>query len=96
MMAKRKNIDEMMQMIYAYLNGKMTYIEFYLDFPYELSQRYDKMIKEDEVMAEEIYYLIEERCINKYLDAPEEDFIDALEYAYNELYDLYHGNYDIL
>jgi hypothetical protein len=96
MMKNTRNIDYMMEMIKAYLNGRMDYLTFYLDFPYELTSRYNKMLTEDDLMAEQMYYLVEEKCIYKYENASEEVFFQALESAYEELYNLYHGHYDIL
>ena len=40
---KQPNIDYMMNMTKEYLSGKMDVIDYTLDFPYELDQRYLKM-----------------------------------------------------
>ena len=49
------NINAVLKMVKAYLDGKVTMTDFVLDFPYEMEKRYGKMQKEDSEYAEMIY-----------------------------------------
>lgn len=44
---RRTNINAVLRMVREYLNGDMNEIDFYLDFPYEIEKRYQKMCRED-------------------------------------------------
>lgn len=58
---KTPNIDFVMNMTKSYLGGKIDCITFTLDFPYEIEQRYNRMVRENREYAELIYdYLVEE------------------------------------
>lgn len=58
---KTPNIDFVMNMTKFYLGGKIDCITFTLDFPYEIEQRYNRMVRENREYAELIYdYLVEE------------------------------------
>jgi hypothetical protein len=46
-------------MVEAFLKGKMSRLDFRLDFPYEVQQRYLKMAREDEEFAK----LIDDRLV---------------------------------
>lgn len=67
---KIPNIDFIMEMTKAYLDGKMDYINYTLDFPYEINNRYKKMVRENRDYADLIYeYLVKEgvdqsSCLN--------------------------------
>lgn len=39
-----------------HLDGKMDRIDYQLDFPYEVTQRYQKMCREEAEYAEMLYY----------------------------------------
>lgn len=58
-MKKRSNIDTVLDMVEAFLKGNMSRIDFKLDFPYEVQQRYQKMAREDEEFAR----LIDDRLV---------------------------------
>lgn len=58
-MKKRSNIDTVLDMVEAFLKGKMSRLDFQLDFPYEVQQRYSKMAREDEEFAK----LIDDRLV---------------------------------
>ena len=53
---RRTNINAVLRMVREYLNGDMNEIDFYLDFPYEIEKRYQKMCREDPDYADMIYY----------------------------------------
>ena len=50
-MKKQSNIDTVLDMVEAFLKGNMSRMDFQLDFPYEVQQRYQKMAREDEEFA---------------------------------------------
>lgn len=58
-MKKRSNIDTVLDMVEAFLKGNMSRLDFQLDFPYEVQQRYQKMAREDEEFAR----LIDDRLV---------------------------------
>lgn len=58
-MRKRSNIDAVLDMVEAFLKGNMSRLDFRLDFPYEVQQRYSKMAREDEEFAK----LIDDRLV---------------------------------
>ena len=49
---KLENINFILNMTKDYLDGKIDFITFGLDFPYEVETRYRKMVKEDREIAE--------------------------------------------
>ena len=58
-MKKQRNIDTVLDMVEAFLKGNMSRMDFQLDFPYEVQQRYQKMAREDEEFAR----LIDDRLV---------------------------------
>ncbi len=50
-----KNIKFLLRMVKSYLDGEIDIIEFGLDFPYEVENRYQKLNKEDQFIAELIW-----------------------------------------
>ena len=58
---RRTNINAVLKMVREYLDGEMDKMSFQLDFPYEIEQRYRKMVREDPDYADMIYfYLVEQ------------------------------------
>ena len=57
---RRTNINAVLRMVREYLNGDMNEIDFYLDFPYEIEKRYQKMCREDPDYTDMIYYYLVE------------------------------------
>lgn len=55
---RRTNINAVLRMVREYLNGDMNEIDFYLDFPYEIEKRYQKMCREDPDYTDMIYYYL--------------------------------------
>lgn len=58
-MKKQSNINTVLDMVEAFLKGNMSRIDFQLDFPYEVQQRYQNMAREDE----EFTRLIDDRLV---------------------------------
>lgn len=52
---RRTNINAVMRMVKRYLSGEMDAISFKLDFPYEVTRRYQSMNREDPEYTEMIY-----------------------------------------
>ena len=80
---RRTNINAVLKMAKAYLDGKVSYISFTLDFPYEMAKRYEKMQKEDADYAEMIYDELLEGGVWKADEMSEEQF----KIFYQEKYD---------
>ena len=58
-MKKQSNIDTVLDIVEAFLKGNISRMDFQLDFPYEVQQRYQKMAREDE----EFTRLIDDRLV---------------------------------
>lgn len=52
---KKKNIEFLLEMTKSYLDGNIDIITYGLDFPYEVEERYQDLVKEDKALAEIIY-----------------------------------------
>ena len=57
---RRTNINAVLRMTKDYLDGKMDRIDYELDFPYEVTQRYQKMCREDSEYTDMLYYYLVE------------------------------------
>jgi hypothetical protein len=77
------NIDYMMNMTKDFLNGKIDEIDYSLDFPYELEQRYKKMHREDDDYCELIYECLYEEGIDMYNDLSDSDFKKLIRKQFN-------------
>jgi len=62
---KPTSIDFMMNYVKLYLDGKLSRMEFELDFNYYLMQHYDKMAREHREFAEAFYYYVSECGFDK-------------------------------
>ena len=80
---KQPNIDYMMNMTKEYLSGKMDVIDYTLDFPYELDQRYRKMHREDDDYCDLIYECLYEEGIAMYHELPDGEFKKLIRKQYN-------------
>lgn len=80
---KQPNIDFMMNMTKDYLSGKIDIIDYSLDFPYELEQRYEKMHREDDDYCELIYECLYEEGIARYNELSDEEFKKLIRKQYN-------------
>lgn len=80
---KQPNIDYMMNMTKEYLDGKMDAIDYHLDFPYELEQRYQKMHREDDDYCELIYECLCEEGVAMYQELSDGEFKKLIRKQYN-------------
>ncbi len=54
-MKQQSNIEFLISMTKDFLDGKIDALEYSLDFPYEVENRYHEMVKEDKLTAEYIF-----------------------------------------
>lgn len=80
---KQPNIDYMMNMTKEYLSGKMDVIDYTLDFPYELDQRYQKMHREDDDYCDLIYECLYEEGVAMYDELSDVEFKKLIRKQYN-------------
>lgn len=85
-MARKKtpNIDFIIGMAENFVNGG-DYIGFVLDFTYYFIQKYDKMCKEDEMLADMINYYLFEKAFDIHKNDPEEKLRKVMKKALKEL-----------
>lgn len=60
------NINYVMDMTQSFLDGEIDDITYWLDFPYEIEKRYQKMVRENREYAELIFDCLVEEGTNKY------------------------------
>lgn len=93
---KKPNIEFLMAMTKAYLDGELDSVSYSLDFPYEVETRYKELLKEDRVLAEIIYDCLVEEGVNLYHELSEKEFKDKISKEYEFINDIVEGNVDIL
>lgn len=81
---KTPNIDFIIGMAEDYVNGG-DHIDFKLDFTYYFIQKYDKMCREDEVLADMINYYLFEKSFDIHKNDPEEKLRVIMKKALEEL-----------
>ena len=79
---KQANIEFILNMTKDFLDGKIDFITFGLDFPYEVETRYRKMVKEDREIAELIYDCLVEDGASLYNILSEEQLKAKIEKEY--------------
>ena len=84
---RRTNINAVLKMTKAYLDGKMDRIDYELDFPYEVEQRYQKMCREDAEYADMLYYYLVKRGTDCAAGLSDDDFHDLIQKQYLEVID---------
>lgn len=84
---RRTNINAVLRMVREYLNGDMNEIDFYLDFPYEIEKRYQKMCREDPDYADLIYYYLVENGTDLHRSMTSEEFHDHIQTQYDNVMD---------
>ena len=92
---KKPNIEFLMKMTKAYLEGELDSVSYSLDFPYEVEMRYKKLLKEDRALAEIIYDCLVEEGVNLYQDLTEKEFKAKITIEYEFIKDIVEGNVDI-
>ena len=84
---RRTNINAVMRMVKRYLSGEMDAISFKLDFPYEVTRRYDSMNREDPEYTEMIYYYLVENGTDRFDELSSDDFRDLIQEQYDNVMD---------
>ena len=84
---RRTNINAVLRMVREYLNGDMNEIDFYLDFPYEIEKRYQKMCREDPDYTDMIYYYLVENGTDLHRSMTSEEFHDHIQKQYDNVMD---------
>lgn len=85
------NFVFLMEMTKDYLDGKIDSIEYWLDFPYELESRYNKLLREDRQLAELIYDCLIENGTNLYVSLTEAEFRERIIQEYDYISGIYQG-----
>ncbi len=86
---EKSNTDFLMNMTKNYLEGSIDLVTYTMDFPHEVSARYENLLAEDKIMAELIYNCLIEDGIHLYDKMPEEDFKKELKEQYEYLTRIY-------
>jgi len=79
---KIPNINYMMEMTKSYLNGEMDIIDYTLDFPYELKERYEKMVRENHEYTDLIYDCLIEEGTNQSSNLSDSQFKKLIRKQY--------------
>ena len=82
---RRTNINAVLKMVREYLNGEMDTLSFQLDFPYEIEQRYRKMVREDPDYADMIYVYLVEQGTDLAYDMSDAAFKELIQKQYNNV-----------
>lgn len=80
---KQPNIDFLMNMTKAYLDGKIDSMTYSLDFPHELDQRYKKAHREDDDYCDLIYECLYEEGISRVNELSDGEFKKLIRKQYN-------------
>ena len=84
---KRTNINAVVRMVKRYLSGETDAISFRLDFPQEVTQRYEGMNREDPEYAEMIYYYLVECGTDRFDELSDDDFRKLIQEQYDNVMD---------
>lgn len=82
---RRTNINAVLKMVREYLDGEMDTLSFQLDFPYEIEQRYRKMVREDPDYADMIYVYLVEQGTDLAYDMSDAAFKELIQKQYNNV-----------
>lgn len=77
------NIDFLMNMTKEFLDGKIDCMTYFLDFPYELNQRYKKAHREDDDYCELIYECLCEEGTDRFNELSDGEFKKLIRKQYN-------------
>jgi len=80
---KQPNIDYMMNMTKDYLSGKIDIIDYTLDFPYELDQRYQEINREDDDYCYLIYECLYKEGVALHNELSDAEFKKLIRKEYN-------------
>ena len=84
---RRTNINAVMRMVKRYLSEEMDAISFKLDFPYEVTRRYQSMNREDPEYTEMIYYYLVENGTDRFDELSSDDFRELIQEQYDNVMD---------
>jgi hypothetical protein len=84
---RRTNINAVLNMVQEFLDGEMDSISFQLDFPYEIEQRYRKMVREDSDFADMIYCYLVEQGVDLAGEMSDTDFKKLIQRQYDNVLD---------
>ena len=84
---RRTTINAVMRMVKRYLSGEMDAISFKLDFPYEVTRRYQSMNREDPEYTEMIYYYLVENGTDRFDELSSDDFHELIQEQYDNVMD---------
>ena len=84
---RRTTINAVMRMVKRYLSGEMDAISFKLDFPYEVTRRYQSMNREDPEYTEMIYYYLVENGTDRFDELSSDDFRELIQEQYDNVMD---------
>ena len=84
---RRTNINAVLNMVQEFLDGEMDSISFRLDFPYEIEQRYRKMVREDSDFADMIYFYLVEQGVDLAGEMSDTDFKKLIQRQYDNVLD---------
>lgn len=79
---KTPNIDFVMEMTKSYLDNEIDCITYSLDFPYEIEQRYRKMVRENREYAELIYDCLVEEGTDQSFSLSDTEFKKLIQKQY--------------
>lgn len=82
---RRTNINALLKMVRKYLDGEMSFIDFVLDFPYEMEKRYPKAVKEDPEYTDMMYYYLIECGTDKAEGMSDDAFRRLMQEQYDEV-----------
>lgn len=84
---RNTNINAVLNMVREYLDGEMDSISFQLDFPYEIEQRYRKMMRENPDYAEMIYFYLVEQGTDLAEEMSDADFKKLIQKQFDNVMD---------
>lgn len=82
------NINYVMDMTQSFLDGEIDDITYWLDFPYEIEKRYQKMVREDREYAELIFDCLVEEGTHKYDELSDTQFKKLIRKQYKYIKDV--------
>ena len=81
------DINYIMDMTKSFLAGEIDSMNYYLDFPFEVEKRYQKMIREDGEYADLIFECLVEEEIGKFIDLSHAQFKRLIKKQYKYMVD---------
>ena len=82
---RRTNINAVLKMTRDFLDGKMDSISYWLVFPYEVTKRYQKMLREDPELTDMIYVYLLEGGTDLHGSLSDEEFRTLIQRQYDEV-----------